>query len=111
MHSVHDAVVGVHSLVIALKPIPALVSGDPEGDPVLWTELRQLCHNTRGYGGSAGGVQARHHAVQHVEFALDRVAQKVGIDKYGVRRAKGGIVLEEETAGDLGSIFNKQSAA
>jgi hypothetical protein len=107
MHSIHDAVVGVHAVVITLKPIPALISGNAEGNPVLWTKLRQLCHYARGYGGSAGGVQARHHAVEHVELALDRVAQKVGIDKYGVWRAKSGIVLEEETAGDLGAISNK----
>jgi hypothetical protein len=39
------------------------------------------------------------------------MAQKVGVDKYGVWGAKSGIVLEEETAGDLGAISNELSAS
>jgi hypothetical protein len=66
MHSVYDAVVGINTLVITLKPIPALISGNSKGNPVLWTQFRQLGHYARGYGGPAGGVQARHHAVEHV---------------------------------------------
>lgn len=39
---IHDAVVGVHALVIALQALPAFVSGNAQRDSVFGTEFLEF---------------------------------------------------------------------
>ena len=89
--------------MIAAKPLPALVTGNLERDAVLGAQLLKLSHDAIGDDGRAFRVQAVHHRRQHLEFFLDGVGEEIGVDEDGVGRDEGGVVLEEEGGGDLGT--------
>jgi hypothetical protein len=57
LHSIHNAIVCIRALVIALESLPALVARNTERDAVLGPEFLELGHDARGYYGCGFGVQ------------------------------------------------------
>lgn len=101
LHAVHEAIVGVDALVIALQALPALVAGDAQRDAVLGAEFLELGHDARGDDGHALGVQAVHHRGLQLQLVLHRVREEVGVHEHRVRRHERRVVLEEERGADL----------
>lgn len=111
-------VIGIDTLVVALEPLPALVTGYPECYPVLLSQLFQFGHDAGGDNGRAFCVETVHHGGEELEFALDGVGEEVlplvsfdsdwenvevpySIDKHVVGRHQGSVVLEEQVGRDL----------
>lgn len=100
LHAVHDAIVGVHALVVALQTLPALVTGDAQGNAVFGPEFLEFGHDARGDCGDAFGVEGVHEGGEEVEFVGDGVGEEVCVEEDGVGGLEGGVVGEEE--GGLG---------
>lgn len=101
-HAVHQTIIGIRAAMIASKPLPALIAGDPQRDAVLGPQLLELGHDAVGDDGRALGIQAVHHCGEKLQLVPHRVREEIGIDEHGV----GGIraVLcwkkrEEDTCG------------
>lgn len=101
LHAIDNAVIGISSLVIALETLPALVTGNAQGNAVFGTEFFQLGHDARGDDGCGFGVEQVHKGFVQLELGVDGVREKVGVYEDGVGRAEGGVGLEEEGGGDL----------
>lgn len=89
--------------MVALQSCPPLISRNPKGNPVFWTEFLQLSHHAAGDDREAFGVEGIHHGFEEGKLALDCVREKIGIDEDGIGWNEGGVVLEEEGGGDLGT--------
>jgi hypothetical protein len=100
-HPLHDAVVGICTLVIALQPLPSFIACYAQGDAVLRAQLLQLGHYASGYDGRRFGVEEVHERLVELELSVDGVGEEIGIYEDGVRRAEGGVGLEEERRRDL----------
>lgn len=101
LHAVHNAVVRIRALVIALQSLPALVSRDAQGYPVLGAELFQLGHDAGCDYGRGFGVEQVHEGFVELELGVDGVREEVGVDEDVVGWPKGGVGLEEEGGRDL----------
>ena len=95
-HPLHDAIVGICTLVIALQPLPSFVACYAQGDAVLRTQFLQFCHYAGGYDGCCFGVEEIHERLIQLELSVDGVGEEIGIYEDGVGRAEGGVGLEEE---------------
>ena len=100
-HAIHQAIIGIHPLVLTLQPLPTLVSRDAQRDTVFWPQLLELGHHAVGDDGCAFRIQAVHHGGQQLEFGLHGMGEEVGVDKDRVGWDKAGVVGEEEGGGDL----------
>lgn len=100
-HPVHEAVVGVRSFVHAGQPLEPRVLDNLERHPVLGPQLLQLAHDAVRDVGDALGVEAVHHALDHVHLVLDREVDEVGVDEDVIGRTQLGVVGEEEGGGAL----------
>ena len=85
-------------------PLPPLIPGNPQRDPVLGAQLLQLGHDAVGDDDAAGCVQGIHEGGQEIELVLDGVGEEVGVEEDGVRGLEGGVVLEEEGGWGLGDL-------
>jgi len=94
-HAIHDTVVRIRALVIALQPLPTLVPRNLQRDAVLGSQLLQLGHDAARDDGLAGGIEGVHEGGQEREFVVDGVGEEVGVDEDLVGGLEGGIVLEE----------------
>jgi hypothetical protein len=103
-HTIHNAIVGIDTLMVALQSLPPLVPRNTQCDPVLRTQLLQLGHDAAGDDGPTLGVQARHHGLEHLELVLHCVGEEICVDEDGVGRFESCVVLEEEGGGDLGDL-------
>lgn len=101
-HPLHDAVISIRALVIALQALPALVPRNPQRNPVLGPQLLQLGHDAGGDDGRGFGVQQVHEGLVELELGVHRVREEVGVDEDRVGRAQGGVGLEEQRGADLG---------
>jgi hypothetical protein len=103
LHAIHNTVVCIRALVVALEPLPALVARDAQRNAVLGPEFLKLGHDARGDDGRGFGVQQVHERLVQLEFAVHRMREEVGVDEDGVGRAESRVGLEEERRGDLGA--------
>ena len=94
----------INPLVRTRHPLPALIPGNPQGDPVLGAQLLQLGHDAIGDDDAAGCVQGVHQGGQEIELVLDGVGEEVGVEEDGIGRLEGAVVLEEEGCGRLGNL-------
>jgi hypothetical protein len=92
----HDTVIRIGTLMIALQSLPALVPCNAQRNPILWPQLLQLSHHTGGNDGRRLCIQQVHERLVELEFRVHRVREEVGIDEHRVRRPQGGVGLEEE---------------
>ena len=76
-------------------PLPPLIPGNPQRDPVLGAQLLQLGHDAIGDDDAAGCVQRIHQGGQEIELVLDGVGEEVGVEEDLVGRGEGGVVGEE----------------
>lgn len=60
LHAIDNAVIGIRSLVVALEALPALVTGNAQGNAVFGAEFLQLGHDARGDDGRGFGVEQVH---------------------------------------------------
>lgn len=100
-HAIHQTIISIRAAMIAPKPLPALIAGDPQRDAVLGPQLFELGHDAVGDDGGALGVQAVHHRGEKLKLMPHRVRQEIGIDEHGVGWDQGGVVLKEEGGGYL----------
>ena len=100
---VHNAVVGIGALVIALEALPAFIARNAQCNAVLWAELLQLSHDTCGDDGRGFGVEQVHEGLVELELSVHCVRKEVGIDENRVWGAESRVGLEEESRGDLGT--------
>lgn len=105
-HSIHDAIIGVRSLVTTRQPLESRIPCHSEGDSILGTKFLQLGKNAIGDARDRLGVQAIHHALDQLDFVLQTKVDKVGIHQDSVGRTKGSIVLEEERGGCSFDVAN-----
>lgn len=92
----HDTIISISTLVIALQPLPPFVTRNAQRNPVLGPQFLQLghdagCDDRRGFG-----VEKIHQRLVQLEFRVDRVREEVRVDENRVGRAQGGVCLEEE---------------
>ena len=92
---VHDAVVCICTLVVALQSLPSFVTRYPQSYPVFGPEFFQFGHDAGCDYGSNRGVQTVHHGLQEVEFVVNSMGEKVGIDQDRIWRLKSFVVHEE----------------
>ncbi len=96
LNPIHNAIIGIRALVLALEALPSLVTGDPERDTVFGAEFLELGHDAGGDDGRGFGVQEVHEGLVELEFSVYGVGEEVGVDEDGVGWAEGGVGLEEE---------------
>lgn len=87
--------------MLTLQPFPPLIPGYPQCYSILWSKFFELGHYTVGDDGRAFTIQAVYHCGEELEFGLHSVREEVGVDKDGVGRGEGGVVLKEEGGRDL----------
>ena len=97
LHSLHNAVVGICSLVAAFKPLETGILRDSEGEAVLDSKFLQLCHDAVSDVGYALAEEAVHAGLEDVQFVLDGKVDEVGINKDAVWWSEGVVMREEET--------------
>lgn len=97
LHSLHNTVVGICSLVAAFKPLETGVLRDSECEAVLDSKFLQLCHDAVCDVGYALAEEAVHASLEDVQFVLDGKVDEVGIDKDAVWWSKGIVMCEEQT--------------
>lgn len=100
---VHNTVIRIRALVIALQSFPPLIPGDSQRNAVLGTQFFQLGHDAGCDDWRGFGVQEVHEGFVELEFGLNGVREEIGVDEDGIGRAEGGVGLEEERGGDLGT--------
>jgi hypothetical protein len=104
LHPIHNTVVRIRALVIALQALPALVARNAQRNAVLGTQFLELGHDAGCDDGRGFGVKQVHEGFVELEFAAHGVRQEVGVDKDGVGGPEGGVGLEEEGGGDLRAV-------
>lgn len=102
-HSLHQAVISIRPLVIALQSLKSRILRDPQGQSVLNTELLELSDYTIGDIGDALAQEAVHTGLEDIEFVLDGEVDEVGVDQDAVRGTESVVVSEEETGGFFGT--------
>ena len=103
LHAIHNTVVRIRALVLALEPLPALVARYAQRDAVFWTEFLELRHYAGGYYGCGFGVEKVHERFVELQLGVHGVREEVCVYEDGVGGAEGGVGLEEEGGGDLGA--------
>lgn len=103
LHAIHNTVVRIRALVLALEPLPALVARNAQRDAVFWTEFLELRHYAGGYYGCGFGVEKVHERFVELQLGVHGVREEVCVYEDGVGGAEGGVGLEEEGGGDLGA--------
>jgi hypothetical protein len=101
-HPLHNTIISIRALMIALQTLPALVPRNPQRNPIFRSQFLQLGHDAGGDDGGGFGVQQVHEGLVELELGVHRVREEVGVDEDGVGRAQGGVGLEEERGADLG---------
>lgn len=104
-HTLHQAVIGVGSLVRAWQTFETGVACYPQSHLELGAQLLQLGHDTVRDTGDRFGVETVHHALDQLDFVLDREVDEVGIHQDPVWRSKSRVVVEEHGRSDLGTIW------
>lgn len=100
-YALHDTVVGIRALVVALEALPALVTRNAQRNSVLGAEFLQLGHDAGGYDGRGFCVEQVHEGLVQLELGVDGVREEICVDEDGVRGPEGSVGLEEEGGGDL----------
>lgn len=100
----HNTVIRIRALVVALEALPALVARNAQRNAVLGAQFLQLSHDARGDYGGGFGVEQIHEGFVEFEFAVHGVREEVGVDEDVVGGPEGGVGLEEERGGDLGAV-------
>jgi hypothetical protein len=107
LHPVHDAVVGIRALVVALQSLPPLISRYAQSDSVLWAKFLQLGHDAGGDDGRGFGIEQVHEGFVELELAVHGVGKEVRVDEDGIGRTESGVGLEEERRGDLWAVMRQ----
>jgi hypothetical protein len=89
--------------MITLQPFPAFIPRYPKRYAVFRPKFLEFGHHAGGYDGVAFRVEGVHEGFKEGELALDGMGEEVGVDEDGVGGNEGGVVLEEEGGGYLGS--------
>lgn len=100
-NSLHNAVIGIGALVIALETFPALIASNAQRDAVFGTEFFQLGHDAGCDDRGGFGVEQVHESLIDFKLVGNGVREEIGVDENGVGRSKSGVGLEEEGRGDL----------
>jgi hypothetical protein len=45
LNPIDETIISIGAGMVASQPFPSLISCNPKGDPIAWTELLQLTHN------------------------------------------------------------------
>jgi hypothetical protein len=107
-HTLHETVISIGPLVVALQSLEPRVFGDPQGQTVLDAELLQLSDHAIGDVGDALAEEAVHAGLEDVQLVLDGEVDEVGVDEDAVGRTEGVVVREEEAGGLLGTAWERR---
>lgn len=79
-HSLHDAVISICTLVLALESFVPFIPGRPKSQAVFRAQFFQFSKNAVGDDGSALREEQIHQAMFDVDFGADRVGKEVGVE-------------------------------
>lgn len=104
LNPVHNTVISISALVLALEALPSFVASDSECNTVFGTEFLEFGHDTGRDDGGGFCVEEVHEGLVELELGMHSVGEEVGVYENGVRRTKGGVGLEEEGGRDLWAV-------
>lgn len=92
----HNAIIGIGALVVALEALPPFVARNPQRDAVLGAEFLQLGHDAGCDDGRGFCVQQVHERFIELQLGMHRVREEVGVYEDRVRGPESRVGLEEE---------------
>jgi hypothetical protein len=93
---IDQTVISIGAWVVAFDSLKSRVLGDTESQTILLAQLLQLSQHTISDDRNTLRIQAVHHGWDDIKLMLNGMGNKVGIDKNGIRRCEGRIILEKK---------------
>lgn len=93
---INQAIIGIGAWVVAFDSFKSRVLSDTESQTILLAQLLQLGQHTICNDRDTLGIQAVHHGWNDIKLMLNGVRYEIGINKNGIRRREGRIILEKE---------------
>lgn len=79
--TIHQAVIGICSLVVAFYSLEPRILGYPQSKSIFGAELFKFGKNAIRDDGNTFGIEAIHHCGNHFQFMLNGVGDEIGINQ------------------------------